>query len=532
MNRQLWRTVWAMGALAVADRALGAARHMVVAAHFGAGAAMDLLVIGLSCGDLAVALLLGSFHAVFVPLHAGWEHAAGLRAADRRGWAVVRGILPLLLLAAAGLAIGGPLWAAWRDLPAGDARVLATRALPWLGPYVLASGATILLVGFFRARQQFVGPQVAQLVTRIAGIVLIVGLAPLLGPVAFTIALAGGALLTPVVLLAMLPGPGRPVAPETAAPEAEAAVSPTAPREARRAYLGRWLPLAGGAVIDQSVVFTDRLMAATLSPGAVSALYYGGLLWALPGTLITKNAGALLLPRLSAEVAAGGGAPLRHTLRRTLRLMILVMTPATILTCAGARDAVGLLFERGLFTGAAADLTAAVLAGLGLCLVPQGIGAVFNLLLYSTGRTRLVALSGLTRLGLNTLLNIVFMRWWGAVGIAVSTSVTLVCWVVLVSWPFRRELARRGVASPLDRELADMGLRAAVAGLGCLAAMAATQALPLLAGTTVEWRLARLAAAGAAGLSVYAALLLLLKVSEAQAVARRLPWISGRRVAA
>jgi putative peptidoglycan lipid II flippase len=264
----------------------------------------------------------------------------------------------------------------------------------------------------------------------------------------------------------------------------------------------------------------------------VSALYYGGLLWALPGTLVASNAGTLLLPRLSAEVAAGDPVPLQHTLRRSLRLMILVMTPATVLTCACARDAVGLLFERGLFSGGAADLTAAVLAALGLCLVAQGIGSVFNLLLYATGRTHVVAISGLARVGLNALLNIVLMRLWGAVGIALSTSVTLVAWTVIVSSPFRRELARRGIASPLDRDLAAVALRAALAGGGGLLAIVAIQALPVLAGATDVSRFLRLAMAGTAGLTVYGALLLILKVSEAQSLTRRLLWGLGRRAAA
>lgn len=528
MNRQLWRTVWAMGLLAIADRILGAVRQMVVAAHFGAGKEMDLLVLGLSCADLALALITGSFLAVFLPLHAGWVHADGLRVADRRGRAVVLGILPLLLLAAGLLALGGPLLAAWRDLPAdSSSRALASRALPWLGPYVLASGVTMLLVGFFHARRRFLAPQIGQLLERGTALLLIVTLAPLLGPAAFTVGLAGGATLMLLYLAGIFPVLGRS--------DPEGAVDPVssvATGEARRAYLGLWLPLAAAAVIDQAVLFTDRLMAVALAPGAVSALYYGGLLWALPGTLVASNAGALLLPRLSAEVAAGDPVPLHHTLRRSLRLMILIMTPATTLTWAGARDAVGLLFERGLFSGGAADLTAAVLAALGLCLVAQGIGSVFNLLLYATGRTRLVAISGLGRVGLNALLNIVLMRWWGAVGIAVSTSVTLAAWTVLVGWPFRRELARRGVASPLDRHLAGVALRAVVAGLGSLAAMAAAQALPVLSGATAEWRLARLAVAGSVGLIVYAALLLVFRVSEAQAMARRVGWLSRRRAPA
>ena len=528
MNRQLWRTVWVMGLLAVFDRVLGALRHVVVAAHFGAGPTMDLLVLGLSCADLALALITGSFIAVFLPLHAGWVRADGPRTADRRGRAVVLGILPLLLLAAALLALGGPLLAAWRAVPPGsESRTLTTGAIPWLGPYVLASGVTVLLVGFLQTRRRFIAPQIGQLLGRLAGLILIVGLAPRFGPTAFTIALAGSSVLTLLFLAGLVPGLGRsdPEAPATA-------WSPAAGGLAWRAYLGLWLPLVAAAVIDQAVVFTDRLMALALAPGAVSALYYGGLLWTLPGTLVNSNAGTLLLPRLSAEVAAGDPGPLHHTLRRSLRLMILIMTPATILTCACARDAVGLLFERGVFSGDAADLTAAVLVALGLSLVALGIGAVFNLLLYATGRTRVAAITGLLRVGLNALLNIVLMRLWGAVGIAVSTSVTLVAWAVLVSWPFRRELARRGVASPLDRDLAAVALRAAGAGLGALLAIVAAQALPALAGATDAWRLVRLAVAGTVGLSAYGTLLLILKVSEAQALARRLPWGLGRRVAA
>jgi hypothetical protein len=122
------------------------------------------------------------------------------------------------------------------------------------------------------------------------------------------------------------------------------------------------------------------------------------------------------------------------------------------------------------------------------------------------------------------LFNILLIGRLGAVGIALSTSLTLALWLGLVWTPFRREMAARGVARPLDAAPVRFLARSLLAALA--AAAAAWGVTLLVPGDTMAMRLARLGAAGTAGLGAYGLGLMLLRVEEAGAAARLL----GRRL--
>jgi putative peptidoglycan lipid II flippase len=295
-----------------------------------------------------------------------------------------------------------------------------------------------------------------------------------------------------------------------------------------RAYVALFLPLLAAAVIDQAVLFTDRAMASTLTPGAVSALYYASLLWGMPVVLLSTNFCTVLFPRLAGDVAAGDGAALQRSLSFGLKTMVLVMGGATVLMLVLAQDVTGLLLERGRFDPAATLLTGRALAALALCLVFQGVGNVINLALYAAGRTGAVAACGVGRVALNLLFNALLMQPLGAVGIALSTSLTLGLWLLLVAWPFRNEMRRRGVGALWDASFATLVMKVAVAAGLCALVAGALAELPLLAGAGLGPRLARLLAAGGGGVAAYGLGLWLLRLPEAAAAMRlltaRLGW--------
>lgn len=500
----------AMGAITVVDKFAAAGRHILLAALFGAGALMDSLVVGISVAELLAALFTGSFLVIFIPLYSGWREKEGTAVADARGLNLMLLLLLVLGVAAAGLAWGGGRVVGWvgYGFTAGQ-KATAASLMPWLAIFLWASGVAVLVTGFYRVRGRFLAPPLAQLVDRLVVLAFIIVAAPLLGIRGVAMAMAAGAVALALVLVA---GAWRrhgwpPVRLAPRAPEV-------------KVYLTLFLPLLAGAIIDQSVLFTDRIMATMLPAGAVSALYYASVLWGLPVALLCTNFCTVLFPAMSRDVAAGDTAALARSLAFGLRSMWVVMLGATVLLAFLARDLTAVLLMRGEFDAQAAALTGGALAALSLCLVFQGVGNVVNMALYAAHRTGLVAVCGIGRVVLNIIFNLLLVGPLGAVGIALSTSLTLAAWLAIIWVPFRREMAARGVRTVLGSQsglfLVKTGAAAALAAAATLAVMVA------IPGLTVPERLARLAGATVAGTTIYAASLMFFRVPEAEAVLRRL----------
>jgi putative peptidoglycan lipid II flippase len=300
-------------------------------------------------------------------------------------------------------------------------------------------------------------------------------------------------------------------------------VSPRSPEV--RTYFILFLPLLGAAVVDQAVLFTDRAMASTLDSGAISALYYASVLWGIPVALLCRNFATVLFPRLSSDVAQGDPEVLRRSISFGLKTMVLLMMGATALVIVLRRELTAVFFERGEFDAAATSLTARALAALALCLVFQGTGNIINVVLYAAQRTGVVALCGISRVSLNVLFNALLIGPLGAVGIALSTSLTLALWFGIIAVPFRREMRRRGVGPLLDPGFASLLVKSALAALVTAAVAGWLVGVPVLAGESFSARIIRLAVIATAGAATYVGLLHLLRLPEAaealRAVTRR-----------
>ena len=510
MRARAVRITAAMGGLTVAEKVVAAARHVLLAALFGAGALMDSLVVGVSVAELLVALLTGSFLVIFIPLYSGWREAEGVAAADARGLNLILLMLLALGGAAAALAWGGGRVAGWVGYGfAAGQKAMAAGLMPWLAVFLWATGVAVLVTGLYHVRGRFLAPQVAQLGERVVVLLVIVALAPLMGIRAVVVALAVGSVVLAGSLVAgawWRRGWLRP------------RLQPRSPEV--KTYFFLFLPLLGASMVDQAVLFTDRIMATTLQPGAVSALYYASVLWGLPVAILCTNFCTVMFPRMSMDLAAGDAKALACSLVFGLRSMVVVMIGATVLLVVLAQDLTGVVLMRGRFDADAAQLTGAALAALALCLVFQGVGNVVNMALFAARRTGLVAACGAGRVVLNVGFNLLLVGPLGAVGIALSTSLTLAAWLAIIWVPFRREMASHGVGAVLGQDARSFLGKTAVAAILALAVTAGLAAV--LSGDDLLMRLVRLGVAGTLGIAVYGLAWILMKVPEAAAALRLL----------
>ncbi len=305
--------------------------------------------------------------------------------------------------------------------------------------------------------------------------------------------------------------------------------------------LRRYLWLSFPIMIGFSIVVVDEWIiknqASYLAAGALSYLQYGRTLMKVPIGVFGMAAGVAAYPTMSRMVATGRVADAYGLLCSAVRLMLFVTFAAQVcLTLAGFEAAYliwGVLSSR--FSLADAHATGTVLAFLCLGLGGWAAQSVISRGFYALGSTWLPTIIG-TLVAISALpLYVVLRQQWGAIGLAIASSVAILVYVLLLGWlqyrRFEREAAARG--STLR---AVPGMLGAALGLAVAAALAIGAGLwvrellfQFLPGMHVAVLLTRATVLCAVGIGVYLALARLFGIRELASLQRLLLRRLGSR---
>ena len=207
----------------------------------------------------------------------------------------------------------------------------------------------------------------------------------------------------------------------------------TAP-EGVRSVIVAWLPLLLGAGVVQVSGLIDTFLGSFTGPGGVSALGYAQLIQQLPISLFGVSVTAVSLPELSREAAGasggggggGGGSPndqLRTRIAVGFRRIVFFVVPSAIACIVLSREIVAALYQTGRFTAEATTLVASVVVAYGLGLVSQATVKLFASGFYAMRDTQTPVKIAASCLVISTGLAWLLMRWLGAPGIALGSSI-------------------------------------------------------------------------------------------------------------
>lgn len=202
--------------------------------------------------------------------------------------------------------------------------------------------------------------------------------------------------------------------------------------------LRQYLPMVMGALLLSGTLIVDQAMASTLETGSVAALSFGNKPVAFMLGIAASALGTSILPHFSHLLAQGK----HRTAERSYRKYSLVALVASLLPTAFlmlfAEDLVRLLFEHGEFDAADTKVVAMVL----VCYCAQIpfylVGTLSVRLISAYKANQVLMYVAAFSLTANIGLNLLFMRWLGVAGIALSTSVVYLLALLI----FRRVLGR------------------------------------------------------------------------------------------
>ena len=431
--------------LTLGSRLLGFVRETLTASIFGdASPINDAFVTAWRVPNLFRSLLgEGAMSTSLQTALTREDGERGLAAGRRLFWALARvvGALALVLCAAVMLAAWLlpdrlPLtdWA-WLGADPGPVRELVVRLMPFVVFVCLAA----VVGGALQVRGHFASTALAPVLMNlwwISSLGLVIGrfgFVPSAAPAAeyarqMSIAreLSWCVLLAGLILLAVqcpaLRGRGF----------LERDPQPLASGEAKllRARIWRVLreaaPLALGAAAYQINVMVDGFMAESLlTNGGPSVLYYATRVQQLPMSLVSAAALTAVFPALAALGHARRHAELRKLHDDTHLAIAFAALPAVFGLFLFAEPIMAVCFEHGAFGAEGTARGAAALRMLALAILPAGAAGLVARALYALGEFRAAVRISLAVLGLNVLLNLLFVRGFSmdADGLALSTAI-------------------------------------------------------------------------------------------------------------
>jgi len=423
----IFRAALTVACVTVVVKAGGVVKDLVLAKSFGRNDSLDAFLFAFMLPSFAMTVIMGALSAATVPVLVRTRQKEGL-AAGRQLLATVTLLIGALLT---GVAVLMALFQPWY-LPllargfSPEKLSLTREYLYVLLPWMVACGLSTFLAAILNAVEKFALPALIPLLTPLAIIVFITtgikhgGLDLAMGTVA-------GSLLEASVMFYLARRHGI-----------LGAMSWHGLDENARTILRQAVPLMSGGFLMGGTSVVDQTMAALLAPGSVAAIGYANK---ITYSVLSVGAVALstaMLPYFSRMVAANDWAGCRHTIKRYSVLVVSTTVPFTLLLILFSRPLVQLLFQRGAFTAADTALVSSVQTCYAIQIPFYVLSMIFVRFISAIHRNDVLLYASAINLGMDVVLNLVFMRIWNVAGIALATSIMYVVSFLMVSlWTVR-----------------------------------------------------------------------------------------------
>jgi putative peptidoglycan lipid II flippase len=459
------------------EKGLGFLRQVMIARQFGLSPVLDAFNAANNIPDLLFALISGGALAVaFIPVLSEYLTRDGRRAM----WDVFSRVANLVFLVTAALSLLVAVFAdqlvGWRlGIAPGftaeqQALVISLMRLNLVATLLFSLGG--LVIAGLQSNQHFFLPALALSMYDIGTLIGVLILAPsepyTFGPLtlpAFGLGIYGlvyGTILgAALFLIVQLPGLVR-------------YQFRWAPRiNLRHPGVQQVLAMMGPRLITvffiQFIFLATDNIASRLIAGSVTALVYGWLFMQVPETLIGTAIGTVLLPTLSQQISQGQVDPFRHTMARTIRVLLALTIPSALLLAVVITPVVGILNFDAAGTQMVVWVTRAFLVGL----VGHALLEVASRSFYAqqNAKTPMIT-AGLTALTF-VLLAVLLAFRIGAPGIALANSLAFTGQALLLLWLLNRRFGG------LFQKVGNTLLRASLGGLLAMLAAYGIQLLPL-----------------------------------------------------
>ncbi len=487
----------------VASRIFGLIRDNRNAYFFGAQGSMSAFeAASLVPRNIYELLVGGMVSAALVPVFS--EYAAQREPEEL--WHLLSVVLSLVVVVMGGLLLvaeaSAPLLT--RVLVGGfdaDLQGLTTSLIRIISPAVIFFGLSGVLTAALYAQQAFTYPAVGAAVFNLGGILGTQLLARQIGVSSLTLGIVFGALLQMAVQLPGVRG-------------ARIRFTLDWNHPALRRIVVLYMPVVVSLVVSQIGIVIDRNLASRVGEQAIAWMANGTRLREFPLGLVSNAVSMAVLPALSRLDLRTGGDEFKRTLGLGLRLVLVLIVPATVGLFVLGRPIIELLFEHGQFTSFDTAQASRALYGYLLGTPFAAVDLLLVFAFYSQKDTVTPVVVGILSVFIYLAVapSLAFVLGFGMIGLVIANSVQLGSHALIMLVLLRRRvgtLEREQLLSASGK----IALASAVMGLCVhLSLLLLRTAFP---GTLALTSAVRIAGAGLVGLLSYGLAIVWLKVGEA-----------------
>lgn len=204
------------------------------------------------------------------------------------------------------------------------------------------------------------------------------------------------------------------------------------------------IPIIIGTSVNQFNVLVDKNIASNVAVGGISALNYANRLNVFIQGLFVAPVVTVIYPRISKQVMNSDFTGLKKVINESIVYISLLVVPATVGAMVLAQPIIELLFLRGEFDQAAANMTAQALFFYALGMFAFALREIFSRVFYSYKDTKTPTINAIIGVSINIVLNLILSRFLGIGGLALATSISAAVTSYLLVRSLRKKVVRFG----------------------------------------------------------------------------------------
>ena len=482
------------------SRVLGLVREQIIAYFFGASGLVSAFGIAGKVPKMIYDLLIGGMlSAALVPVFSQVAEQEGRPAL----WALFSRVASLAAIGLAAIVLLLEVLApqvAWL-LGGGfepELQAALSRMIRIIAPAVLIFGLSGVVTGLLYTLRRFTYPSFAAAAFNLGTIVAVPLLAGQLDAYSLAVGVLLGSLLQLLIQTPALRGTRFRFRLNLSDP-------------ALRRILILYLPIALGLIVSNIQVAIDQRLASSTGESSIAWMDRATTLVQLPHGMVSVAISLAVLPTLARLSAIGDDEGFRQTLGMGLRLVLVLIVPATLALLVLAQPIIALLFEHGKFTPHDTFWSAWALRYYLAGLIFAAIDWPLNYAFYARQDTLTPALVGILSVGVYLAVALLLIKPLGMLGLVLADSAKHFGHAVTMLF-----LTRRRTGTLADLRLGQTAVKALLAAVAMagLMALALNLSTSFLGATTLVDKLIAVVMPGAVGVIVYLGLVSLLRVEE------------------
>jgi putative peptidoglycan lipid II flippase len=395
----------------VVSRVLGLVREQIIAFFFGASGLVSAFDVAAIVPQMIYDLLIGGMlSAALVPVFSQVAELEGRTAL----WALFSRVASLIALVLAAVVLllealaPQVAWLLGGGFSAELQAALATM-IRIIAPAVLFFGLSGIITGLLYTLKRFTYPAFGAAVFNLGTVIAV----PLLSGRLDVYSLAVGVVLGSVMQLLIQMPDLRDV---------HFRIRFDLSHPDLRRILRLYWPIALGLIISNLQIMIDRRLASATGPSSIAWMSRATRLIQMPHGLVAVAISLAVLPTLSRYSAQKDADGFRDTLGLGLRLVLVLILPATFGLLMLAQPIIALLFEHGRFTAYDTYWTAWALRYYLLGLVFAAVDWPLNYAFYARQDTLTPALVGVFSVGVYLVVALALMQPLGFLGLVLADS--------------------------------------------------------------------------------------------------------------